>query len=113
MSKKKRQLLIILAVVVVLGALVAVLPGAAVEDGDVVRGNFFVQIGAFSKKDNAQGLIERLTRSGQKGRMIFGSNNLWNVQVGPWEDSRKADEMMRVLRALYPHAFVVGDGGAS
>ena len=38
-----------------------------VEDGDVVRGNFFVQIGAFSKKDNAQGLIERLTRSGQKG----------------------------------------------
>ena len=26
---------------------------------------------------------------------------------------RKADEMMRVLRALYPHAFVVGDGGAS
>ena len=62
---------------------------------------------------NAQGLIERLTRSGQKGRMIFGSNNLWNVQVGPWEDSRKADEMMRVLRALYPHAFVVGDGGAS
>ena len=84
-----------------------------VEDGDVVRGNFFVQIGAFSKKDNAQGLIERLTRSGQKGRMIFGSNNLWNVQVGPWEDSRKADEMMRVLRALYPHAFVVGDGGAS
>lgn len=84
-----------------------------VEDGDVVLGTFFVQIGAFSKKENALGLIERLTGSGHKGRMIYGSNNLWNVQVGPWEDSRKADEMMRVLRALYPHAFVVGDGGAS
>lgn len=83
-----------------------------VEEDDVVRGNFFVQVGAFSKKSNAQGLVDRLNRSGHKGRMIFGSNNLWNVQAGPWENSRKADEMMRVLRSLYPHAFVVGDGGA-
>ena len=63
--------------------------------------------------DLSRGAAQRLTGSGHKGRMIYGSNNLWNVQVGPWEDSRKADEMMRVLRALYPHAFVVGDGGAS
>lgn len=84
-----------------------------VEDGgDVVRGTFFVQVGAFSKKENARGLIGKLISSGHKGRMILGSNNLWNVQVGPWEDSRKADDMMRVLRTLYPHAFVVGDGGA-
>ena len=30
--------------------------------------------------------------------MIFGSNNLWNVQVGPWEDSRKADEKVEAVK---------------
>lgn len=33
---------------------------------------------------------------------------MWNVQVGPWQDSNGARQMLELFRALYPHAFVVG-----
>ena len=48
------------------------------------------------------------TAPGHKGRLEFGSNNMWNVQVGPWQDSNGAQQMLDLFRALYPHAFVVG-----
>lgn len=79
------------------------------EDGDML-GDYYVQVGAFGVKDNAQGLIRTLTAAGYTGRLIFGSNNLWNVQVGPWPDTTKAKLMLSVLKRLYPHAFVVGGG---
>lgn len=79
------------------------------DDGDVI-GDYFVQVGAFGVKENAQGLIRTLTTAGYTGRLIFGSNNLWNVQVGPWPDTAKARAMQEVLKRLYPHAFVVGGG---
>ena len=71
-------------------------------------GDYYVQVGAFGVKDNAQGLISKLTSAGYTGRLIFGSNNLWNVQVGPWPDTAKAKAMQELLKRLYPHAFVVG-----
>lgn len=77
------------------------------EDGDM-SGPFYVQVGAFTGKDNARKLIDILTRSGHKGRLQFGSNNMWNVQVGPWQDSNTALRMLELFKALYPHAFVVG-----
>ena len=76
-------------------------------DGDVV-GDYYVQVGAFGVKQNAQGLISKLTAAGYAGRLIFGSNNLWNVQVGPWPDTARAKVMRELLKRLYPHAFVVG-----
>ena len=77
------------------------------ENGDM-SGPFYVQVGAFADKNNAYKLINILTRSGHKGRLEFGSNNMWNVQVGPWQDSNGAQQMLDLFRALYPHAFVVG-----
>ena len=77
------------------------------EDGDMV-GDYYVQVGAFGVKENAQGLISKLTSAGYAGRLIYGSNNLWNVQVGPWPDTAKAKVMQELLKRLYPHAFVVG-----
>lgn len=79
------------------------------DDGDML-GDYYVQVGAFGVKSNAQGLIRTLTAAGYAGRLIFGSNNLWNVQVGPWPDTTKAKLMLAVLKRLYPHAFVVGGG---
>lgn len=76
--------------------------------GDI-KGNFFIQVGAFGSKPNAAKLINILTKAGQKGRLIFGSNDMWNVQVGPWQNSSAAQKMLPVLRAMYPNAFVVGD----
>ena len=42
-------------------------------------------------------------------RTIFGSNNLWNVQVGPWPDTSAARQQLNRLRTLYPHAFIIGN----
>lgn len=76
--------------------------------GDI-KGNFYIQVGAFGSKANAAKLIRVLTKAGQKGRLIFGGNNMWNVQVGPWKDSDSAGKMLPAIKALYPRAFVVGD----
>ncbi len=78
--------------------------------GDI-KGNFFIQVGAFGDKANARKLIGILTKSGRKGRLLFGGNNMWNVQVGPWGDSNEAKKVLPALKALYPRAFVVGDQG--
>lgn len=77
------------------------------DDGDLT-GPFYVQVGAFASKENAYRLVRILTKSGHKGRLEFGSNNMWNVQVGPWPDSFGAQKMLDLFRALYPGAFVVG-----
>ena len=77
------------------------------EDG-AMKGEFYVQVGAFADKENAWKLISILMQSGHKGRLQFGSNNLWNVQVGPWQNSTSAQQVLGAFRTLYPHAFVVG-----
>ena len=77
------------------------------ENGDI-KGDFYVQVGAFASKESAYKLIQTLAKAGHKGRLQFGSNNLWNVQVGPWTDSAGAERMLAAFRALYPSAFVVG-----
>lgn len=79
------------------------------DDGDM-EGPFYVQVGAFGDKQAAYALVNNLSRGGYKGRLQFGNNNMWNVQVGPWGDSFGAQNMLKVFRALYPNAFVVGGG---
>lgn len=81
------------------------------EGGSVTElaGSFFVQIGAFGNKDNAERLVAKVRSSGMGARSIFGSNNLWNVQVGPWPDTAAARNQLNRLRSLYPHAFIIGN----
>lgn len=76
--------------------------------GDEIKGDYYIQTGAFGKKENAQKLINLLAKTGNKGRLVFGSNNLWNVQIGPWPDSSQAAKKLEAFKALYPRAFVVG-----
>lgn len=73
-----------------------------------IKGNFYIQAGAFGKKENANKLISSLIDIGKNGRLIFGNNNLWNVQIGPWPDSATAEKNLAKIKALYPNAFVVG-----
>ncbi len=54
-------------------------------------------------------LTDDLARSGHKSRVHFGSNGMWNVQVGPWADSFGAQKQLEIFSILYPGAFVVGD----
>ena len=78
------------------------------SDGDI-DGAYFVQVGAFANKDNADRLTSDLARSGHKSRVHFGSNGMWNVQVGPWPDSFGAQKQLEIFSILYPGAFVVGE----
>ena len=73
-----------------------------------MSGSFYVQVGAFADKENAYKLVRILTQGGHKGRLQFGNNNMWNVQVGPWTDSFGAQKMLHLFKTLYPGAFVVG-----
>lgn len=77
------------------------------ESGDI-KGDFYVQVGAFDTRENAAKLIALLIKGGHKGRLQYGSNNKWNVQVGPWQDSAGAQQMLAAFRLLFPGAFVVG-----
>lgn len=73
-----------------------------------VKGDFYIQAGAFAKKENALKLIENLVKSGHKGRLYFGNNNMWNVQIGPWPDSEAAKNRLSLLKELFPNSFMVG-----
>lgn len=77
----------------------------SIED---LKGDFYIQLGAFASKDNAGKLVEILSRAGNRGRTIFGSNNLWNVQMGPWKDLADAENQLALVKKMYPKAFVVG-----
>lgn len=72
-----------------------------------MAGDFFIQLGAFGKKENAEKLKAILLKTGQQGRLFFGSNNMWNVQAGPWPNQEAAHKMLDAFRALYPAAFVI------
>lgn len=79
-----------------------------IDKGGSLAGKFFIQLGAFGKKENARRLTDILAKSGHSGRLVFGSNNMWNVQAGPWGSSSEAQAALAVFRALYPQAFVIG-----
>ncbi|MBQ9407601.1 MAG: septal ring lytic transglycosylase RlpA family protein [Desulfovibrio sp.] len=71
------------------------------------RPSFYIQLGAFADKGNANRLVSLLTQGGHKGRLCYGSNGMWNVQVGPWKNIEHARENLDAFRMLYAHAFVV------
>lgn len=75
--------------------------------GDI-KGDFYIQAGAFANRENASRLINELIKEKYRGRLVFGSNNMWNVQIGPWKDSETAQKILLTVRETYPHAFVVG-----
>lgn len=81
---------------------------AIVKDGDI-KGNIYIQAGAFGQKENARKLIASLTKMGQKGRLVFGSNKMWNVQAGPWPDTDAAQKVLPIIRSVHANAFIVAD----
>ena len=77
------------------------------KNGDI-SGKFYVQIGAFSSKQNAQGLASRMEGRGMKARSVYGEDkNLWRVQVGPYSSLKAAEEAATSLSGEYPSNFVV------
>lgn len=79
------------------------------DDGDI-DGSFFIQVGAFGVEENAQKLVQQLKAKGLTARSVRReNNNLWNVQIGPWNDLFSAEKALPRLLRDFKSAFVVGD----
>lgn len=71
---------------------------------------FYVQVGSFVDKDAAQTLIRTLTLAGYRGRLLQGSNEAWNVQVGPCSNITEAQKYQRSFLRQHPGASVLREG---
>lgn len=77
------------------------------KNGDI-SGKFYVQIGAFSSKQNAQALVSRMQGRGLNARFVYGKDkSLWRVQVGPYSGLKFAEEAATSLSGEFPSNFVV------
>lgn len=77
------------------------------EDGDI-DGDFFVQVGSFAVRNNAQRLVSLLETQSLSARIIQTPNSdLWHVQVGPYSDLFAAQLIVPRLTQTYKGAFVV------
>lgn len=81
----------------------------AIKNGDIM-GNFYVQVGAFSRKDNAERLVAKFKSEGLNARMYYAETvYLWRVQVGPYPSVNRAETERGSLVVHYPGSFVVAE----
>jgi rare lipoprotein A len=88
-------------------ALAAVEPAAAPSPPSPARG-VFLQVGAFSSRDNAEKLRARLSSSQEKGELVQ-LDSLWRVQIGPYgsqDEARSAAERLEPTLGLKPLVVV-------
>lgn len=77
----------------------------AMKDNGDMAGRFFVQVGAFASKSNAEGLVATMKKQGTSARMSYYDNqNLWRVQAGPYPSLFSAQKASSPLKG-----FVVAD----
>lgn len=75
-----------------------------------LTGRFYVQIGAFSSKANADNLVGRMQAAGFSARTYYSDQVcFWRVQVGPYSTLSHAEEAGRRLLVEYPQNFVVAE----
>ena len=75
-------------------------------------GRIYVQVGAFSLRDNAQRVQSRVARLGNAEVTAASVNGieLYRVRLGPFSSAEQADRLLaRVVDSGYPGARIVGD----
>lgn len=62
----------------------------------------YVQVGAYSSRDNALGMVSRLKQSGFDNTFVLagGDDSLYRVRIGPLSDSGQFDRVRRELSSL-------------
>lgn len=86
---------------------IGTVPG--LKDGDLM-GRFYVQVGAFGVKNNAEKLVSRFSRQGQPARTVYAADvSLWRVQVGPFPSLNHAEDAATRLQGEFPSNFTVTD----
>ena len=82
---------------------------AGLKDGDL-KGRFYVQVGAFANKSNAQGLAAKLKGEGKGARIYYADQvGFWRVQAGPYGSLHGAEKAATAMMNVYPNNFVVAE----
>lgn len=78
-----------------------------------IPGRFFVQVGAFSLRDNADKMMREMQGTGYKGTRVVladvDGRNFWRVQVGEFPNLDQARKALGSLASRNPSAFVIAD----
>jgi cell division protein FtsN len=83
-------------------------PAPAPAPTTAESGPYYVQVGAFSDKDNANRALTRLMEDGYKGSVIVETDEgLFRVQAGSFPDEATAEAALDRLRTDYPKGFVL------
>mgnify|MGYP003623253551 FL=1 len=86
---------------------VGTVPG--LKDG-VLKGHFYVQVGAFGNEANARNLVATLQRQGYGGRTCYSDDlGFGRGQAGPYESLNTAETAADRLRPRYPSSFPVAE----
>lgn len=89
---------------------VKIVPAKALND---LYGAFYVQVGAFKVKKNADFLVERVEKAGFLNhrllRIVNDNSQVFKVQIGMFKSLSKAREALGKLGKGFPGAFVMAD----
>ena len=76
-------------------------------------GRYYVQVGSFSSKANAEALVKRLKAQGYGNSRMTESRKdgktLYRVQAGAFADKARAGAAQGALKGEFPSSYVVGD----
>ena len=86
----------------------SIVPGRSAPVADA--GKVYLQLGAFSSRENAEALRERVSRDfARDGAEVLQTGGLWRVQLGPYASrdaaSASADSVEKLFD-LKPHLVV-------
>lgn len=84
---------------------------SAQEAVQAVSGGYWVQVGAFTDKINAERVLEGLVRDGyvQSRLVIAPGNGLFRVQAGLFSGEADAQSALARLKGAYPASYLVRD----
>lgn len=82
---------------------------AHIESDGSITGTFYVQVGAFSSSQNAEGLVSQMKGGGRQARKVEAPNGMWRVQVGPYPSTSEAERIAGQLHSQFPNNFVIAD----
>ena len=75
--------------------------------------NYFVQVGAFTSRANADRMVEKMRAEGYAGsrvsRALVGGTTFWRVQAGAFKGMDHANRVHAVLKRKYPKSFLIAD----
>lgn len=80
------------------------------QQGNDLIGLFYVQVGAFSVKENAHSLAKKLQNGGRASRVVFAPDiNFHRVQAGPYPSLTAAESAATGLQEEFPNDFIIAE----